>query len=163
MRRPALDIGLDWQNTQREREDAAAAKSERKAELERKKADKVERIHLHHTGINRIAALEEARERCDREEDMNLNSAGTARTYHALFKSQEAPLTQSAGDEGSEEGSQYVPGGLGEDDLSSARPEADDDDEPVAPTQEGTYHVVTSVASLLQPPMLVKNESPAQA
>ena len=133
-RRPALDVGLDWQDSQREREDAAAAKSERKAELERKKAEKVERIHLRHTGINRIAALEEAREQRDREEDANLNPTGTACTYIASFNSQEAPLIPGADNVGSDEGSQYVAGGLGEDDLSSesARSENDDDHEPAA-------------------------------
>ena len=149
-RRPALDVGLDWHSSQREREDAAAAKSEKKAQSERKKAEKVERIHLRQIGINRVAALEEAREQRDREEDVNLNSTGTARTYVASFKSQKALLPPGADSDGSDEGSQYVAGGLGEDDESSARSEDDDDEEPAARQRKKVRtSVVTSVASLL--------------
>ncbi|KAI1783346.1 hypothetical protein LXA43DRAFT_1102646 [Ganoderma leucocontextum] len=80
-RRPALDIGLDWQAAQREREAALAAKAEKKAERSRKDADKLERSHRREAGLARIGALEDERERRDREEDSDkyLNTGSTAR------------------------------------------------------------------------------------
>ena len=147
-RRPALDVGLDWQNSQREREDAAAARSEKKAESERRKADKLEHAHLRHSGIKRIAALEEAREQRDREEAENLNSTATAGTNLVSLQPQKGPVTPSHALDEPFEASQDAAGGLSEDEFSTGSEEVDDE-EPAArqPKKVSTPDVVTLVAS----------------
>ncbi|KAI1788197.1 hypothetical protein LXA43DRAFT_1063749 [Ganoderma leucocontextum] len=74
-RRPALDVGLDWQSAKHEREAAEAAKTQKKAEQVLKDTDKLEHSHRRQVSLARIAALEDERERRDREEDTTASIA----------------------------------------------------------------------------------------
>ena len=109
-----------------------AAKSTKKAESERKKADKLEHAHLRRSGINRIAALEEAREQRDREEAENLNSTATARTNLVSPKSIKGPVTPRHAAIEPYDPPQDVVGALPEDSESSTSSEEVDDEEPAA-------------------------------
>ncbi|KAM5539833.1 hypothetical protein V8D89_006646 [Ganoderma adspersum] len=85
LRRPALDVGLDWQVAKHEREAAEAARAEKQVQDARKKAEKEECTHRRRSGITHIAELEIEREQRDHEEDENLGAgSGTARGYHNL-------------------------------------------------------------------------------
>lgn len=96
-RRPTLDVGLDWKTAQQEREATEVAKATKKAENERKKAEKIEHAHLRKSGLAHIAHLEEAREQRDREEDAHFDVSGTKRAY---LTSSKASGTWTASAEG---------------------------------------------------------------
>lgn len=69
---------------QREHEATTAAKAKKKSENERKKTEKIECTKVRESGIARIANLEEARQRRNREEDAHLNVTTTRHTYLTL-------------------------------------------------------------------------------
>lgn len=79
-------MGLDWRAAKREREVVEAAKAAKQLQDAQKKAEKEARAHHRRLGIQRIATLENERERRDSQEDEHLATGGTARGYPASPK-----------------------------------------------------------------------------
>nr|VWP01047.1 Glycerol-1-phosphatase [Ganoderma boninense] len=132
-RRPALDVGLDWKAAQREREVTAMAKANKKAENERKKAEKIEHTELRKSGMAQIVQLEEARERRDREEDAHLNGTVAACRTHGVSSS-DIRGALSAWNESHEDGSGGKSGSDFKDEESLSSSESstgEGDDSPV--------------------------------
>ncbi len=92
-RRPALDTGLDWRDKQREREDAVAARSKKKADTKRQNELKAHEAEQHTLGIKQIAALEAERELEDAEDSRQLQ----ARTAHGYRMASLASRGRGAG------------------------------------------------------------------
>ncbi|OJT09330.1 hypothetical protein TRAPUB_14213 [Trametes pubescens] len=79
-RRPAIDIGLDWEASQRERLEQEAEKARKKEQTKAKRRSKAEHRERESKGIEKLAALELARDKADEAERLHVKST-TARGY----------------------------------------------------------------------------------
>ncbi|KAI1785119.1 hypothetical protein LXA43DRAFT_1100679 [Ganoderma leucocontextum] len=82
-RRPGHDVGINWEDTRKEKEAADAARADKKAQDELKKKKAIADGQREGEGIQRLASLELAREHEDCEEVRSLGLTGTARGYLA--------------------------------------------------------------------------------
>ena len=91
-RRPGQDIGLNWEETRKEKDAVDAARAQKRAQEELRKAKAWAKAQHEVEGIERIAALELRRQQEDNEESEYLGRTGTACGYRsASSKANMAP------------------------------------------------------------------------